>query len=59
MVFKAQGYLINDLSLLVSEGLLKKDTLAWREGLSDWVQATTINEIKILFESTPPPIPNK
>lgn len=56
---QSQGYLINDLSLLVSEGLLKKDTLAWREGLSDWVQATTINEIKILFESTPPPIPNK
>lgn len=55
---QSQGYLFNDLSLLISEGLLKRHTLAWKAGLSDWVQAYTIDEVKTLFDVIPPPIPS-
>ena len=53
----SQGFSLSDLPKLISEGMLKQHTLAWTEGLKDWVQATEIEEIKSLFNQTPPPIP--
>ena len=53
----SQPYLISDLPKLISEGMVKQNTLAWTEGLTDWVQAIEIEEIKALFNQTPPPIP--
>ncbi|MGD9992376.1 MAG: SPFH domain-containing protein [Salinivirgaceae bacterium] len=53
----SQPFLHTDLPKLVSEGLVKQDTLAWTEGLPDWVKAIEIEEIKLLFNQTPPPIP--
>ena len=36
-----------------------KNTLAWKEGMSDWKSAGEINELKKAFSSVPPPIPGK
>lgn len=53
----SQPFLVSDLPKLISEGMVKQDTLAWTEGLPDWVKAIEIEEIKSLFNQTPPPIP--
>jgi len=31
-------------------------TLIWREGLNDWVEATSLKELETLFKSVPPPL---
>lgn len=36
---------------------MKKDTLVWRDGLSGWVVAKDLTEVKDLFPVVPPPIP--
>lgn len=36
---------------------LNKRTLIWRDGLLDWIEADSIEELKYLFVNTPPPIP--
>ena len=38
---------------------LKKSTLIWTDGLSDWVAAETLNELDKTLISEPPPIPKK
>ncbi|MAL59711.1 MAG: hypothetical protein CMC14_06665 [Flavobacteriaceae bacterium] len=38
---------------------LKKSTLVWVEGMEDWVSADSINELKEILISEPPPLPNK
>ena len=53
----SQPFLLSDLPKLISEGMVKQDTFAWTEGLQDWVKAIEIEEIKTLFNQTPPPIP--
>jgi len=53
----SQPFFITDLPKLILEGMVKQNTLAWTEGLKDWVQAIEIEEIRTLFNQTPPPIP--
>lgn len=53
----SQPFLLTDLPKLISEGMVKQDTLAWTEGLKDWVKANEIDELKVFFGQTPPPIP--
>lgn len=53
----SQPFHVSDLPKLISEGVVKQDTLAWTEGLKDWVKAIEIEEIKTLFNQIPPPIP--
>ena len=36
---------------------IKKDSLVWKEGLEDWVQAEKLEELKQLFVFAPPPVP--
>ena len=48
-------YDIRTIQLFISENKLQKDTLVWREGLEDWVEAYTILEKH--FDATPPPLP--
>jgi len=38
---------------------LKKTTLVWTEGMQDWAMADSINELKEILMSTPPPLPKK
>lgn len=48
---------ISVLSQMVSQGTLTKDTLVWTQGMTNWAQAGTIDELKHLFQSSVPPIP--
>lgn len=36
---------------------IKKSTLVWREGLSDWTIAANLDELKEILISEPPPLP--
>lgn len=54
---QSQPFLLSDLPKLISEGMVKQNTLSWTEGMQDWVKAIEIEEIKLLFNQTPPPIP--
>jgi len=38
---------------------LNKSTLIWFKELDDWTELHNIEELKFLFEDTPPPIPKK
>jgi predicted negative regulator of RcsB-dependent stress response len=38
---------------------LKKSTLVWTEGMSDWASADSITELKEILISEPPPLPKK
>jgi membrane protease subunit (stomatin/prohibitin family) len=38
---------------------IDKNTLAWKEGMSDWLPSCEIDELKKAFTSVPPPIPGK
>jgi len=50
-------YDIRTIQHLIKEGKLLKDTLVWREGLADWVEASTI--LEKYFKTTPPPLPKR
>jgi len=36
---------------------IKKDSLVWKDGLENWIEAESIEELKHIFIATPPPIP--
>ncbi|MDE6692388.1 MAG: DUF4339 domain-containing protein, partial [Muribaculaceae bacterium] len=43
----------------VAEGVLKPDTLVWKEGLPAWTPADQVQELKALFlPKMPPPLPS-
>ena len=59
----AGPYDMATLKKMVEEGSLKEDSLVWTEGMSDWVEANTVNALAGLFitDNKPniPPIPTK
>jgi len=38
---------------------LKKSTLVWTDGMTDWVAADTVEELKDILVSEPPPLPKR
>ena len=49
-----------DMSALqahTTSGSLKRDTLVWKAGMAQWVQASTVPELAALFANVPPPMP--
>jgi len=50
-------YNLDDIQAYIKKGTLKRETLVWREGLADWVEADSV--LKEYFGSTPPPLPKK
>ena len=51
-------YNFDELSLFVQQGSLNTDTLVWKDGLSSWVPAGQLPELKSLFATQlMPPIP--
>lgn len=42
---------------MVSSGAITECTLLWKQGMSEWVKASSINELKGLFIHEIPPIP--
>ena len=49
-------YDINAMKMLAVEGRLCADTLVWKKGLTDWVRADSVFELKDIFAS-PPKLP--
>lgn len=48
---------INALQQMVIAGQLSESSLVWRVGMSEWVRADSVDELKGLFITTMPPIP--
>ena len=51
---------LDNLKLLISQGIVKSDSLFWKEGMAEWGKISDDIELKPLFGSippTPPPIP--
>jgi hypothetical protein len=51
-------YSMTQLQQMVELGILTRETLVWREGMSQWVAAGTLQELASLFRAraTPPPL---
>lgn len=50
-------YDMTALRALVTQGVLTRDTLVWKQGLASWMKAADVAELTALFGATPPPIP--
>jgi len=50
-------YNLDDIKTYIRKGTIKRNTLVWRDGLDDWIEAES--ELKEYFSSTPPPLPKK
>ena len=47
------------LSQMVSSGIVSGDSLVWKQGMTDWVKASSVQELAQLFSSSVPPIPSE
>ena len=45
------------LKTMAGQNQLTKEMLVWKEGMSGWTAAGQVNELKAIFGSIPPPIP--
>ena len=50
-------YDMAQLRMLVQVGSLTKETLVWKEGMAQWVEAGTIQELSSVLGIIPPPLP--
>lgn len=48
---------ISDLSRLISEKKIVKETYIWKPGLSNWTLAQNLPEVLRIVALTPPPVP--
>lgn len=51
-------YSITELSRLIAEKKIVKETYIWKPGMKQWDLAQNISEILSLVALTPPPLPN-
>ncbi len=49
---------LEQIKSAIHQGEITKETLAWREGMSGWERADSVDGLDKLFKSTPPPIPS-
>lgn len=53
---------INSIRNLIQQGMINKDTLVWKQGMTNWAKASEVQEISNLFNlggMTPPPLPKQ
>lgn len=50
-------YDINTLQQMIMAGQLSASSLVWKIGMSEWVRADSVNELKNIFAMDMPPIP--
>lgn len=50
-------YDINTLQQMIMAGQLSASSLVWKTGMREWVRADSVDELKNLFNTTMPPIP--
>lgn len=51
-------YELHVLSAMVANGQINTDTLVWKQGMPQWLNATQIEELKDIFTNAIPPIPS-
>jgi hypothetical protein len=54
----AGPYDVITLRQMVSAGNINSGSLVWTAGMAEWEKAGNVEELKNLFNMTPPPIPN-
>lgn len=49
----------NDVALkqMIQQGMLKPDSLIWKQGMPQWSPASSVPEVAAMFTQGPPPIP--
>lgn len=45
------------LTQMAQSKQLTKESLVWKNGMSEWLKADSVDDLKSLFENVPPPIP--
>lgn len=53
----AGPYDMNTLAGMAADGRLSASTLVWKQGMTVWNRADSVDELKGLFDNTMPPIP--
>jgi hypothetical protein len=53
----AGPYALNQIQAMIQSGQLQANTLAWKPGMANWAEMSSIDELRVLFGNTPPPIP--
>ena len=48
---------LNTLKQMATQNQFSKQTLVWREGMANWIEASQVNELSNIFGNVPPPIP--
>lgn len=49
-------YDINTLAQMAASGQLTENSLVWKQGMPNWIRAVLLDELKVLFANTTPPI---
>lgn len=53
----AGPFTINQIHVMIQSGQLQSNALVWKPGMTNWAEMNTIDELRVLFGNTPPPIP--
>jgi membrane protease subunit (stomatin/prohibitin family) len=48
---------LDQIKVAIFENKITPETLAWKQGMTNWTKANEISELASLFGATPPPIP--
>ncbi len=48
---------LDSIKMLISQNLINRDTLVWKEGMAEWGKITDQPDLKGLFGAVPPPPP--
>ena len=57
---KATGpFDIETLSQMANAGQITAESLVWKKGMTEWVKAGVVDDLKGLFTNTMPPIPTE
>jgi len=54
---QAGPYDINTIKQMITQNQITKQTLVWRQGMTNWEIAEKVPELQALFGTVPPPIP--
>lgn len=49
---------IESIKMLIGQNQINRETLVWKQGMSEWAIIMDQDDLKVLFGQTPPPPPN-
>ncbi len=53
----SKPFTLEQIKQKIKNGEILKSTLAWKEGMNGWEKSYNIEDLSVLFDTTPPPIP--